>query len=185
MTSEFGPFIKQTAVSAGPVSALYYSDPRTTSGQIVGAFGYEGQESVLSAPARSPLPSPRTPRPFESTGDKTVWCYSEAPLQSVQRVHLCVDGGVCIGLRFEYKDFDITLGQYRLDKESEQCFDNPQWGSVTKEYDNQSGNNRVTMEFTSSKPSLDGWFRMAGVMTWWFRPGRSEIHIVDQTLAQQ
>lgn len=165
-------------MSAGPITALYYSDTRTTCKQIVGALDNHGQKSVASGTIDLSSLLPRTARPFEPGGDKLVWFYSEAPLQSVQRIRLCIVEDSCIGIRLQYKEFDITLGQYRVDKKSEKCFDDPQWVKYTTECDNQSGTTRTELAFSRSKPSLDGWFRMAGVMTWWFRPGRSEINIV-------
>ena len=158
-------------VSLQPVYALYYSTTDTAGNPVVGAIVDEGDESN-AVPPRWPLY--RCDRPY-GIGGKVEWFYSEASLESVQRVQLCVDEGFCVGLRLEYEKFDKTLGHYRLDKESE-CFDEPQWGAFTG-HRTSAGNWRVKISFSRHKPQNTDWniFQMTGIMCWWFGPGGSGI----------
>lgn len=168
-------------VSLHPVHALYYSADNTVGEWIVGAIAGKGDKNNCINAAIPRWPLYRSPRPYGFVTDKLQWFYSEASLESVERVQLCINEGFCIGLRLQYEKFDKTLGHYRLDRESMECFDNPQWGGFTEHRDS-AGNSRVKILFSRHEPKNTDWniFRMAGVMCWWFGPGRSEITVVSQ-----
>jgi len=169
-------------VSLQPVHALYYSAANSAANsvsgnRIVGAITDEGDKSNTATP-RWPLY--RSHRPYSYTW-KQEWFYSEASLESVERVWLCIDEGFCVGLRLQYEKFDKTLGHYRLDKESAEYFDEPQWGSFTQQRD-PPGNSYVKISFSKQKPENTDWniFRMTGIMCWWFGMRGSEITLVSQ-----
>lgn len=168
--------LQRTLISLQPVHALYYSAANATGNRIIGAIPEEGKclnEAELS------WPQYRNNRPYGYKGEKLQWYYSEASLESVERVQLCVEHGFCIGIRLQYKEFDKTLGHYRLDRESE-CFDNPQWGTLIEHRDS-AGNLHVKIKFSKYMPKCEDCkvFRMAGVMCWWFGPGRSEVAVLS------
>ena len=181
LSEEFHGLIRAVPVSLQPVHALYYSPTDTVGNPIVGAITDEGDKNKCVNAATPPWPHYHSPRPYGYGGEKLQWFYSEASLESVKRVQLCVHEGFCVGLRLQYEKFDKTLGHYSLDKESAECFDEPQWGCFTEQRDS-AGNSHVKISFSRHMPKNTDWniFRMDGVMCWWFGPGRSEITVVSQ-----
>jgi len=165
-------------MSLQPVRAFYYSVCDAPGDQVVGAISEGGGDKCLNA-TKPPWPLYRTHRPIWDQGMKTDWFYSEASLELVERIQLCVSDGLCIGLRLQYKEYDRILGQYRLDRESEESFDNPQWGSFIQ-LRTLVGNSGIQITFSQHMPTNIGWntFRMSGIMCWWFGRGRSEISLV-------
>jgi hypothetical protein len=187
--ANFEPFydtVRVEPLSLRPVHALYYNVPgQNDTNQIVDTISEEvGEEEDVSI--SQPLwPVHHTQRPnVDPNGflrDELQWFYSEAPLTSVERVRLCISDGQCIGLRLQYKSHDVALGQYRLDKESPEWVDNPQWVrfQTSRMSPEKIG---IQIQFSQHKPTDVGWSicRMSGVMCWWFQNGMSEISVVSQ-----
>ncbi|TLD29928.1 hypothetical protein E2P81_ATG06581 [Venturia nashicola] len=114
-TAEFQSFMEIRRLnSSSPIRALYYSDAKSYGNYTIGAIS-EKNKNVEEAVEEVPSLLCRIERPVYGF-TKMDWFYSEAPLDSVIEVRLCVDRGFCIGLLFCYEKFSRTLGQYKLDK---------------------------------------------------------------------
>ena len=104
-------------ISLQPVHALYYSAANTIGNWIVGAIADGGDKNKGVNAAKPPWPEYRSHRPYGFVSNSLEWFYSEASLELVEQVQLCVDQGFCVGLRLQYEKFDKALGHYKLDKE--------------------------------------------------------------------
>jgi hypothetical protein len=94
--------------------ALYCSDPRLPY-FVVGAAPFIPAEKmeILTTPQ---FPSYRVPFPRYLMFRYNMH-YSEASLEDLIQVQLCLDAKYCIGILLHYETYSRTIGQFRYDKE--------------------------------------------------------------------
>jgi hypothetical protein len=110
MQSEF----RIIPIANDTICALYCGDSRLPH-SVIGAVPSLSSEEIekLSPP---PFPSYRTTFPGYVMFGYNMH-YSEASLEDLAQVQLCMDAGYCIGILLHYKTYRKTVGQFRYDKE--------------------------------------------------------------------
>lgn len=165
---------------SSPIRALYYSDAKSFGNYVIGAISENNEKAEEVAEELPSLLHCRIERP-DYGFYKVDWFYSEAPLDSVIEVRLCVDRGFCIGLLLCYEKFSRTLGQYRLDKVADYVL-HPKWVGYKQERNLSAkpptSHVKITFLKDVSGSSEYELLSMVGTIVWWFGKGRSEVTLV-------
>lgn len=107
--------------------------------------------------------------------------YSEAPLDGVIQVQLCLDKGQCIGLLLQYEKYSQTVGEFRYDKEISDYFHQP-CSIILTQHESASS---VQIEFSKEVALLnrteDNDIQpMRGIIVWWYSRNMSVVSIISQ-----
>lgn len=93
--------------------------------------------------------------------------HSEASLEAVEEVRLCLDEKDCIGLFLQYEKHSTTVGQFREDKDTSQFVSKPRYIAISPVL----GEEKFRIFFSNERPQgLDEstFQEMVGHIVWWY-----------------
>ncbi|KAF2022057.1 hypothetical protein BU24DRAFT_417703 [Aaosphaeria arxii CBS 175.79] len=155
-------------IADSSVCALYYRYPHSVSSDA-GAFPNHSFKNSKQMDT-SLFPMPQSPAPNHRSFDDSSY-YTEASLQGLLHVRLCLDDDYCLGMEFDYGHYCVAVGQFRYDKVTTDPLVPNAIGLMHVEF---QSNPRVRIRYfneSSSGPEearscqrLDGG---EGTITWW------------------
>jgi len=155
------------------VCTLYCSDPRIPHSVIGATPSLSPEEILLLPPPR--FPTYRTPAPRCNIFMNNKY-YSEASLEGLVRVQLCMDAKYCIGILLHYKIYSKTVGQFRYDKDISEFLDPGSFGLVQEQH---RTNPRIRIqlldEHSDEETKRQYLCLTKGSIVWWYSKDVSSV----------
>ncbi|KAF1357804.1 hypothetical protein EJ07DRAFT_157494 [Lizonia empirigonia] len=177
ITPEIQSELQLEQIADESVNALYCSDPRFPR-SIVGA------QPQYHAASPNPLvppnfPTYRTPFPGFVTYFYNMY-YSEAPLEGLVKVQVCMDDGYCLGILLDYGSHSRTVGQYRYDRKISSAYEPNCIGLIQERHvSNPRIRLRILDEKSPQSETRDPDLRlMHGIIVWWYGKDISFVNVL-------
>jgi len=158
------------------VCALHYSDPWLPH-SVVGAAPPLSLEDMGCLPLPH-FPTYQTPLPEHQSVYNTY--YSEASLEGLVRVQLCMDMRYCIGILLHYETYSKTVGQIRYDKEIRDFLDPCSFGLAQERHDTNPRIQLQVFDERSTEEIKNLYLRLlGGTIVWWYGTDMSVVSILS------